>query len=139
MKMRWAALAMTLLASTSWTSSARACSCAVPSAAAARDAALIAFEGELLRIAPAADGAAMVQAVFRLSRVWKGRPSRELTVMVPAQPTMCPPHLEVGQRYILYATGPAGEPRVRSCSRYAAAAGLEAERRALGAPIRTFR
>lgn len=139
MKMRSAAFVMMLFASISFRASpARACSCLVDSAPAARDAAVIVFEGELLRLAPAR-GADAPRAVFRLSRVWKGRPTRELTVVVRAQPDLCPPHLDVGQTYILYATGTLAEPRITRCSRHATGAGIEAEREALGPPTRTFR
>ena len=123
-----------------WTAdAARACSCAVMAAPQARDAAVLVFEGELLRITASSDGPGAAIAVFRLSRVWKGTPPRELSVQIPAPPTMCPPHFEVGQRYIVYASGTAAAPRVTRCARYAWPAQIEAERSALGPPLRTFR
>jgi hypothetical protein len=132
------ALSLALLAPLWSINTASACSCAVAAAPAARDASVVTFEGVLLRIEPPADDASPARAVFRLSRVWKGAPPRELTVEVQAQPTMCPPHFEVGQRYIVYASGTIQRPRVAQCARYAIASQLARERRELGNPIRTF-
>ncbi len=115
---------------------ASACSCLVASAAAARRSASMVFEGTALRITPSSDGRA--HAVFRVSRVWKGSVTREITIDVPAQPSMCPPHLQQGEVYILYVDVSDGESRVRACARYAGASQLDAERRELGAPIRRF-
>lgn len=133
------ALAATLLvAALSFPSDAGACSCAVSSASAARAASVLVFEGVLTRVAPATDDSERTRGIFRIERVWKGSPARELTVEIPAQPSMCPPHFEVGQRYIVYTSGTPTAPSVRACTRYAGPTRLVAERRELGAPIRTF-
>lgn len=115
---------------------ARACSCALMPAAQARDAAAVVFEGVLERVLPAADGAPE-RGVFRVERVWKGAIEATLVVQLNTM-TFCPPHFTVGERYVVYADGTEASPRVRSCQRWAAGAQLEAERRELGAPIRTF-
>ena len=116
---------------------AEACSCAVFSAADARRASVFVFEGVLTRFIPAS-GERPRQAVFRLYRVWRGAPGQTLSVQVEAPDSMCPPHFEVGQRYLVYASGSEAAPRVRQCARYAAAEGLAAERRALGRPRRAL-
>jgi hypothetical protein len=130
----------TLLALTSLVltpESAAACSCAWFDAPTARDQATHVFEGVLVNAIPASD-AAPGRAVFRVDRVWKGRVSRTFTVQATIGLTMCPPHLEVGQRYILYTAGSNAAPRVEACSRFAAGESLETERRALGTPTQTY-
>lgn len=117
---------------------ASACSCAVSEPADALRAATAVFEGEIVRAVPIPDRDGRLRAEVRVSRVWKGAVGRTVHVEVAAQPSMCPPHLEVGTRYILYASGPVGGLRIATCARYASPAQLAAERRALGAPIRTF-
>lgn len=115
----------------------QACSCAVMDVPTARRAAAMVFEGTILRIeSPASSGVA--QATFRVERVWKGTVAREVTIRVPAQPSMCPPHFEQGQTYIVYAASSDQGPRVGSCARHAVASQLAAERNALGAPERTY-
>jgi hypothetical protein len=104
---------------------------------AARDQATHVFEGVLVNAIPASD-AAPGRAVFRVDRVWKGRVSRTFTVQATIGLTMCPPHLEVGQRYILYTAGSNAAPRVEACTRFAAGESLETERRALGTPTQTY-
>lgn len=139
MKTRLAAIALTLVASSLfWMSDAQACSCLLPSASAARDASVFVFEGVLTRVTPPTDGSSVARGVFRIARVWKGAPARELTVEIPAQPSMCPPHFEVGERYIVYTSGTPAAPRVSSCARYAGPTRLRSERRDLGPPIHTF-
>lgn len=135
-----AAVLATLLALTGAVltpASAAACSCAWRDVPAARDQATHVFEGVLVSAAGGATGA-MTQAVFEVDRVWKGAVSRSFTVQARVGIVMCPPHLEVGQRYILYTSGPANAPRVESCARYAAGDSLATERAALGAPRQTY-
>jgi len=117
--------------------SAAACSCAWFDAPTARDQATHVFEGVLVNAIPASD-AAPGRAVFRVDRVWKGRVSRTFTVQATIGLTMCPPHLEVGQRYILYTAGSDAAPRVEACTRFAGGESLETERRALGTPTQTY-
>lgn len=117
--------------------SAAACSCAWFDVPTARDQATHVFEGVLVNAIPATADAPG-RAVFRVDRVWKGRVSRTFTVQATIGLTMCPPHLEVGQRYILYTSGSNAAPRVEACTRYAGGEGLETERRALGAPTQTY-
>lgn len=109
---------------------ARACSCAVAAPADAMRAATLVFEGTLEDIRQAGDRHI---GRFRVHRVWKGTLGARVEVDVFAQPSMCPPHLEAGGRYILYVSGGGGEPhRVTQCARYAAGERLASERRALG-------
>jgi hypothetical protein len=119
-------------------SGAAACSCAWQEVPAARDEATHVFEGVLVSAVPATDNAPE-RAVFRVQRVWKGRVSRRFTVQARVGIMMCPPQLDVGQRYIVYTSGPDDAPRIERCARYAAGAGLAAERAALGAPTQTYR
>lgn len=117
--------------------SATACSCAWRDVGAAREAATHVFEGVLVSTTPGTDDAPG-RAVFHVAQVWKGTVSRTFTVQATVGLTMCPPHLEVGQRYILYTSGPADAPRVETCARYGAGESLGAERRALGPPTQTY-
>lgn len=118
-------------------SAVHACSCAVMDVTGARRAAAMVFEGTIVRIdQPPNSGTA--RATFRVERVWKGTVSREVTLNVPAQPSMCPPHFEQGHTYIVYAASSDAGPSVRACARYAAGGGLDAERRELGAPEQTY-
>jgi hypothetical protein len=135
-----AAALATLLALTSAVltpASAAACSCAWRDVGAARDQATHVFEGVLVSAAGGASEAA-TQAVFEVHRVWKGAVTRSFAVQARVGIVMCPPHLEVGQRYIIYTSGPANAPRVESCARYAAGESLATERTALGAPTQTY-
>lgn len=116
---------------------AHACSCAVPEPAAARDAAGIVFEGVLLRHEAAADGGSAM-ATFRVERVWRGEVRATVTVRTPGLQSMCPPHFEVGQRYIVYADGSPESASVHQCARYGFGRNLSSERAALGRPTRTF-
>ncbi|MBK7152447.1 MAG: hypothetical protein IPH72_11935 [Sandaracinaceae bacterium] len=117
--------------------SVAACSCAWFDVATARTQATHVFEGVLVNAFPASD-AAPGRAVFRVDRVWKGRVSRTFTVQATVGLTMCPPHLEVGERYILYTAGSDAAPRVEACTRFAGGESLETERRALGTPTQTY-
>ena len=58
--------------------------------------------------------------------------------VVEGKPTVTMPHLEVGERYILYTTGTDAAPVVQACSRYAAGDSLVTERTALGRPMQTY-
>lgn len=116
---------------------AHACSCVVVEPAAARNAAGIVFEGVLLRHEAASDGDSAV-ATFRVERVWRGEVRATVTVRTPGLLSMCPPHFEVGQRYIVYADGSPESASVRQCARYATGSSLRSERAALGRPTRTF-
>lgn len=111
-----------------------ACSCAVMDVPNARRAAALVFEGTLIRMEQATEGTA--RGTFRVRRVWKGNVGREITLNVPPTMSMCPPHFEEGQTYIVYAEP---GPRVGACARWGAGAMLEQERRALGNPVRTYR
>lgn len=117
-------------------SSASACSCAIPDVAAARSAATAVFEGEVVRVV-AGDSDSPTVVVLRVSRIWKGAVRREVRVRSD-QPSMCPPHLTVGERFIVYAAGTEAALEVRACSRWAQGDRLADERRSLGRPIRTF-
>ncbi|MFK7988329.1 MAG: hypothetical protein AB8I08_20075 [Sandaracinaceae bacterium] len=114
-----------------WSAPASACSCIEQPVATARAAATWVFEGVMLRAEPSSESGRQ-RATFRVERVWKGTPGAEVTIDVPGPGSMCPPHLSVGERVILYATGPAEAPRVESCARYAMPSELRAERRRLG-------
>ncbi|MCA9534605.1 MAG: hypothetical protein KC593_13030 [Myxococcales bacterium] len=116
---------------------ARACSCAWYDVAQAREQATHVFEGVLVRALPAS-GTTPERAELRVARVWKGAVTRTFVVQATLGLTMCPPHFEVGERYILYTSGPADAPRVSSCARYATGAQLATERAALGRPLQTF-
>lgn len=117
--------------------SVAACSCAWFDVATARTQATHVFEGVLVNAFPAtADTPG--RAVFRVDRVWKGRVTRTFMVQATVGLTMCPPHLEVGERYILYTAGTNAAPRVEACTRFAGGEGLEAERRELGAPTQSY-
>jgi hypothetical protein len=112
-------------------SNAHACSCAVFEPAVAREQAVAVFEGVLLRYEEANGGI----ATFRVDRVWKGDVAQEYAVPAPGPSSMCPPHFEVGQRYIVYVDPEPEGPRVRQCARYAQGRQLAAERAALGPPL----
>jgi len=114
-----------------------ACSCAWFDVPTARDAATHVFEGVLVNAIPGANGAEG-RAVFRVDRVWKGQVSRTFTVTAAVGLTMCPPNFEVGERYILYTSGPNNAPRVQACARFAGGEGLATERSALGTPTQTY-
>lgn len=120
-----------------WPSAVAACSCAWFDVPTARDQATHVFEGVLVNATPGPDGGAS-RAVFRVDNVWKGQVSRTFTVQARVGVVMCPPHLEVGQRYIVYTSGTNAAPRIQACARYAAGDGLAAERTALGAPTQTY-
>lgn len=102
----------------------------------ARDAAVVVFEGVLLRHEDAEGGGV---ATFRVERVWKGDVPDTYAVASVGSLSMCPPHFEVGQRYIVYVDSSANGPHVRQCARYAFGPHLRRERAALGRPIRTRR
>lgn len=135
------ALALTTLSvlasSTLWPSAAAACSCAWFDVPAARDQATHVFEGVLVSTTPGSDETPG-RATFRVDRVWKGRVPHTFTVQARVGLVMCPPHLEVGERYILYTTGTDAAPVVQACSRYAAGDSLVTERTALGRPMQTY-
>ena len=116
---------------------AAACSCAWYDVPSARQQATHVFEGVLVRVLPAS-GNTPERAEFHVDRVWKGTVTRVFAVQATVGLTMCPPHLEVGQRYILYTSGPADAPQVARCSRFAAGPSLVTERRELGAPLQTL-
>lgn len=120
-----------------WPSAAEACSCAWFDVPVARDQATHVFEGVLVSATPRNDETPG-RATFRVDRVWKGSVSRTFTVQARVGLVMCPPHLEVGQRYILYTSGTDAAPVVASCARYAAGPSLAAERTALGTPTQTY-
>lgn len=120
-----------------WPSAAAACSCAWFDVPTARGQATHVFEGVLVNAIPGTDEAPG-RAVFRVDRVWKGTVSRTFTVQATVGLTMCPPHLEVGQRYIVYTSGTNAAPQVQACARYAGGEGLAAERTALGTPTQTY-
>jgi hypothetical protein len=113
---------------------ALACSCVLFPIETARNNATYVFEGVLVRDEPTAEGST---ATFRVERVWKGDVPATFTVPSLGTQSMCPPHLSVGQRYIIYVDpSDQGPPGIQACARYAQGAELAAERRALGAPIR---
>lgn len=116
LRVRAIALAAVLALGASFTTSpARACSCVMLPLDAARNAATAVFEGRLLRFETVQD---ISYGVFRATRVWKGQVHRTMRVRAQVM-SMCPPHFEVGQTRIVYATGPANDLRVESCSRTA--------------------
>ncbi len=118
---------------------ARACSCLVQDAPSSLAAATWVFEGELLRTTLVGDpNQERSMGVFRVSHVWKGTVAQEVTVQIPSENSMCPPHFQVGERYVVYAVGPATAPRVARCARYAHPRTVPEERRALGTPTRTY-
>ena len=115
-----------------------ACSCAVMAADDARRVAAMVFEGTVERIEPIPNSSS-ARATFRVVRVWKGDVERQVTLSVPAQPSMCPPHFAEGQSYVVYAEASDAGFRVGACARYAAGDGLRRERSELGSPVRTYR
>jgi hypothetical protein len=117
---------------------ARACSCAVSDVPSAREQATHVFEGVVTRGLPA-EGDTPERVEFRVERVWKGAVSQTFAVAASLGMSMCPPYFEVGQRYVIYTSGPADAPRVERCARYAGSHSLATERAALGRPTQRFR
>lgn len=115
-----------------------ACSCMWVEADDARRAAAFVFEGTVTRM-ERIGSTGTARATFQVRRVWKGSVGREITLRVPAQPSMCPPHFAEGQTFIVYAENSAQGGSVGACARYGAGQQLASERRELGNPLRSYR
>ena len=101
--------------------SALACSCAPPkSPSIERERAAAVFYGRVVAVKEhksSSNSSGMVEAVFEVSRAWKGVVGRTISVFTHSSSAACGYGFTVGVDYLVYAYGGDGQLRTGLCSR----------------------
>lgn len=100
---------------------AYACSCAPPESPSAElGRASAVFSGRVVQVRGRKDGGrapGMVEAVFEVSRVWKGGAGGQVSVYTNSDSAACGYAFEAGRSYLVYAYGGGGRFTTGICSR----------------------
>ena len=115
------AVLLTLLLSPQFTKDAYACSCAgIPDIASSLSSADVVFSGRVVT-------ANTFMGVFEIDKIWKGQERSRITMLTGAMDlgngsvrgSSCDFNYTAGQKYVVYASGPANALIVPGCSRTA--------------------